>query len=271
MSVKQFDKMFGLSSSIEEEKIRFVNRIENAIFNWFINNYEFDEYRQLFKLVCYDLGLDAQELIEQNSFMRTSIPNFKTLTKKDFVQTLRIIVSVYNNISEKPYEKQFISTVVVDALEKAHINLGVKWADGVFYPTGDKLLDKELIDTAVSLLDKYPNEKKDLKNALDNYNSNSLYGVVENCYIAVEGISRQILSNKKTLDNNKEELLRLLQFSKYWDKIFLNYLSYAHEYRRHAGERRHELKAEEVEGFLYLSCLIIRSTLRAYDESKKAP
>ena len=112
------------------------------------------------------------------------------------------------------------------------------------------------------------NEKTDLKNALDNYNSKSLYGVVENCYIAVEGISRNLLNNKKTLDNNKEDLLRLLQFSKYWDKIFLNYLSYAHEYRRHAGENRHNLKPEEVEGFLYLTCLIIRSTLRAFNDKK---
>ena len=120
----------------------------------------------------------------------------------------------------------------------------------------------------MSLLDQYPNEKTDLKNALDNYNSKSLYGVVENCYIAVEGISRNLLKNKKTLDNNREDLLRLLQFLKYWDKIFLNYLSYAHEYRRHAGEKRHELKPEEVEGFLYLTCLIIRATLRAHNDKK---
>ena len=268
MSVQEFDKVFGLSSSIEEEKNKFINRIENTVFKYFINNYEFEEYRHLFKYVCYQLGLDADDIIRQNSGMRTSIPNFKILSNKDFIQTLRITVALYSGLKERSDIQQFISQVVNDALEKATLNLGIKWADGIFYPTGDKLLDKELIDTAVSLLDTYPNEKTDLKNALDNYNSKSLYGVVENCYIAVEGISRQLLSNKRTLDNNKEDLLRLLQFSKYWDKIFLNYLSYAHEYRRHAGENRHELKPEEVEGFLYLTCLIIRSTLRAYNDKK---
>ena len=200
--------------------------------------------------------------------MHTSIPNFKTLSKKDFVQTLRVVVAIYKCVSDKPNTQRFITSYVADAIEKANLNLGVKWADGIFYPTGDKFLDTELIDNSLSLLDKFPSEKTDLKNALDNYYAKSLYGVVENCYIAVEGIGRQLLGNKKTLDNNREDLLRLLQFSKYWDKIFLNYLSFAHEYRRHAGENRHDLKPEEVEGFLYLTCLIIRATIRASDGQK---
>ncbi len=268
MSVKEFDKTFGLGSSIDEEKIRFVNRIENTVFNAFVETYEFDAYQELFERVCYQLGEDASEIIRQNSFMHTSIPNFKQLSKKDFVQTLRILVAIYKCLSDKENTQKIINSYITDALERANLNLGVRWADGVFYPTGDKLLDAELIDTSLSLLDKYPNEKIDLKNALENYNSKSLYGVVENCYIAVEGIGRQLLNNKRTLDNNREDLLRLLQFSKYWDKIFLNYLSYAHEYRRHAGENRHDLKPEEVEGFLYLTCLVIRATLRTSTENK---
>jgi len=269
MSVKEFDKTFGLVSSIDDEKNRFVNRIENTVFNAFTNNRVFGDYEGLFKQVCYQLGEDATELIRQNSFMRHSIPNFKTLTNKDFVQTLRVVVAIYNCFSNNPGKQRLVTNIVVDAIEKSNLNLGVKWADGIFYPTGDKFLDSELIDKSIALLDKFPNEKTDLKNALDNYYAKSPYGVVENCYIAVEGVGRQLLRNKKTLDNNREELLRILQFSKYWDKIFLNYLSYAHEYRRHAGENRHDLKPEEVEGFLYLTCLIIRATIRASEGQTK--
>jgi hypothetical protein len=268
MSIKEFDKLFGLSSTIEEEKIKFINRIENTLFSFFARNFELQDKQRLFKFVCNQLGLDADNLIRQNSLLSTMIPTFDSLSNKDFIQTLRITVAIYSGFSEREDIQQFITKVVAETLDKSTLNLGIKWTDGIFYPTGDKLLDKELIDTAVSLLDQYPNEKKDLKNALDNYNSKSLYGVVENCYIAVEGISRNLLNNNRTLDKNKEDLLRLLKFSKYWDKIFLNYLSYAHEYRRHAGENRHDLKPEEVEGFLYLTCLIIRSTLRAFDDKK---
>lgn len=268
MSVKEFDKTFGLETSIEEEKKRFIIRIENSLFDFFQKSYSFMEYEQLFKKVCYQLGEDAIELIGQNSYLQRRIPDLSALSKKDFVKTMRVAVALYKTVVEhNPNTKIYIANLINDALEKASLNLGVKWADGVFYPTGDKLLDKELIDTSLSLLDKFPNEKTDLKNALDNYNAKSLYGVVENCYIAVEGISRQLLNNKKTLDRNREELIGLLKFSKYWDEIYLNYLKYAHEYRRHAGENRHDLKPEEVEGFLYMTCLIIRATLRSNENS----
>ncbi len=270
MSVKEFDKTFGLSSSIEDEKKRFINRIENSLFNAFHKSYSFMEYEKLFKEVCYQLGEDASELIGQNSFLQRRIPDLGTLSKKDFVKTLRVAVALYKCVVvDHPNAKGFITNLVNDALDKANLNLGVKWADGIFYPTGDELLDKELIDTSLSLLDKFPNEKTDLKNALENYYSKSLYGVVENCFIAVEGISRQLLNNKKTLDRNREDLLGLLKFSKYWDEIYLNYLKYAHEYRRHAGENRHDLKPEEVEGFLYMTCLIIRATLRTNEGKTK--
>jgi hypothetical protein len=221
----------------------------------------------LFKEVCFYLGENATELIEAERYIHT-IPNFKTISKKDFVQTLRVLVAIYKCLPNNSKTKNFVSSDIKKSIELANLNLGIKWKDGIFYPTGDSFLDVELIDHALTLLDKYPNEKTDLKNALESYHAKRLYGVVENCYIAVEGIGRQLLGNKKTLDNNREDLLKLLQFSKYWDKIFFNYLSFAHEYRRHAGENRHDLKPEEVEGFLYLTCLIIRATLRASENSK---
>ena len=268
MSIKEFDKRFGLKNSIEEEKERFVNRIENTVFDQLIS-LDFSEYHKVFKSVCFQLGLNASEIIDQNSFMRLQIPNFDALTEKDFVQTLRVLVAIYKAYEDEPNGRKIIDYLVQNALKSTSLNIGIRWADGTFYPTGDELLDKELIETSVTLLDNYPNEKKDLKTALENYQSKSLTGVVENCYLCVEGLGRRILNNKRTLDNNQTDLLRLLQFSSYWDKIFLNYLKYAHEYRRHAGENRHNLKAEEVEGFLYLTCLIVRSTIRAHESQNK--
>lgn len=263
MSLKEFDKTFGLESSIDEEKSKFVNRIENSIFNIFPKITDHNVNAQIFKGTCYQLGEDANAFIKESSSIKYTIPNLSVLSKKDFIQTLRVVIALYKILTDKPNFQRIIDSQVIEAIELTTLNIGIKWKDGVFYPTGDKFLDTELIDYSLTLLDKFPNEKTDLKNALENYYSKSLYGVVENCYIAIEGIGRQLLNNKKTLDNNREDLLKLLQFSKYWDKIFLNFLSYAHEFRRHAGENRHELKSEEVEGFLYLTCLIIRATIRA--------
>lgn len=231
MSIIDFDKRFGITRSIEEEKIQFVNRIENSIFDSLIN-LEFHEYEKVFEGVCYELGLNSSDIINENSGLRRKIPNLGVISAKDFLATLRVVVAVYNSFSDKPKAQQIIGNYVLSALDKSAINIGLKWVDGTFYPTGDELLDKELIDTAVTLLDNYPNEKIDLKTALENYQAKSLFGVVENCYLCIEGICRKILNNKRTLDHNQTELLKLLQFSNYWDKIFLNYLKYAHEIQK---------------------------------------
>ncbi len=268
MSVKEFDKLFGLTSTIEEEKKRFVIRIENTAFTSLVlGKHNSEQYDWLFRRVCYQLGEDGLERIEKSSQVIDQIPPLSSLTNKDFYKTLRVIVALYYCLTDNQ-EREFLSQYVDSALEQSSVSLGVKWKDGVFYPAGDEFLDEALIDTSLDYLNQYPNEKKDLKMALDNYYSNSLYGVVENCFIAVEGISRQILKNTKTLDNNKEELLKSLHFSKYWDKIFVNYIHYAHEYRRHAGENRHDLKLEEVEGFLYITCILIRATIRNHEGKK---
>lgn len=269
MSIKEFDKTFGLKSSIEEEKIRFVNRIENSIFSMLLDWYQNDQYKIIFKSICNDLGEDYSKISRKSNFEDGPLPSLVVLTQKDFIQTLRVIVAVYDSMSDKPNSQTIIKLNVLAALEKANLSLGIKWVDGTFYPTGDELLDKELIDESFTLLDKFPNEKLDFKNALENHYSKKLYGVVDNCYKVVEGVSRKLLNNTKTLDNNKDDFMRLLQFSKYWDKIFVNYLMYAHEYSRHASENRHNLKEEEVEGYLYLTCLILRVTIKASIELQK--
>lgn len=267
MSVKDFDKRFGLGPSIEEERNRFVARIENLIFDRLV---ELDEYYELFESVCFQLGFNALEIIENNSFYRLTIPNLDVLTEKDFIQTLRVVVAIYQGFKNKPKRQIEIDQLVKQVFDSLQLNIGVRWTDGSFYPSGDEFLDKELIGISISLLDKYPNEKIDLARALENYQSGRSDGVVENCYRCIEGLSRTILKNKRTLDNNKTDFLRKMQFSDIWSRIFANYIEYAHEYGRHASQIRHELKPEEVEAYLYLTCLIVRSTIKAY-ESRSDP
>jgi hypothetical protein len=265
MSVKDFDKKFGLTGTIEEEKERFVNRVEASIFEA-LQKYDAVSYNRLYNKVCYELGLNARQLKENQHFLTRSLPTFRSLTAGDFLKTLRTLVAIYTSLSDTPQTQSGISKLISKILSMSSVNIGVSWSNGVFFPTGEELLDKELIENSLQSLVNYPNEQKDMKNALQNYYTQSLYGVVENCYRAVEGLGRKLLGNNNTLIDNKPALIELLQFSQYWKKIFANYLGYANEYHRHAGENRHNLKPSEVESFLYLTCLIIRATVRAYNE-----
>src|SRR4051812_2642841 len=108
MSVKDFDKIFGIPSSIEEEKFKFVNRIEATVFDSLVRSGDSINYPHVFKFVCYQLGLDAGE------FWRNTwgVPNLSVVSKKDFTQTLRVVIAAYMALSDRPHLQSVISGFV---------------------------------------------------------------------------------------------------------------------------------------------------------------
>jgi len=145
MSVKEFEEKFGIVSSIEKEKERFVNRIENTILHYFVTRSAgIGEYEKLFIDICNQLGENA------SSYTGLNIPHLNRIVKKDFFQTLKVVMAIYKYYSDYPYVLRTIDSYVVEALEMSNLNIGIQWKDGVFYPSGDKFLDKELIDTSLT-------------------------------------------------------------------------------------------------------------------------
>jgi hypothetical protein len=266
MSIKEFDRKFNIPINLEEEKRRFVNRIEERVFNNLMmrENYSthsgYHEYKNLFEQVCYELGENSEKIIGPHIAVYNGIPNLKVLCDNDFLKTLRVLVAAYKVYEPYPHTQKIIDISILDALHRSNLNLGIQWSHGIFYPTGEELLDRELVEEALTSLSEFPDEQKDIKEALDNLNAQRSSGVVENCYLAMEGLARKVLKNNKTLLNNKPDLLKALGISRYWGNILSAFIEYANEYRRHAGEDRHNLKAHEVEAFLYLTCLLIRMT-----------
>jgi len=82
--------------------------------------------------------------------------------------------------------------------------------------------------------------------------------VIGNCYLVVEGIARSVLKNSRTLDNNREALVRTMELSQEWKSLLNNFINYANEFKRHASEGRHSLNPIEVEGFLYMTGILVR-------------
>ena len=137
----------------------------------------------------------------------------------------------------------------------------------MFYPNGARELDKGLIEEPLNWLTDFPNERADYLKALTAYTGKRLDEVIMNCYLAVEGIARQILGNKKVLDNNREELIKKIGLSQEWKALLSNFINYANEFKRHASEKRHDLNPVEVEGFLYMSGVMLRMAILATADS----
>jgi len=263
---KQLNEAFGIEDNVEEERNRFVERVNQSVFHAIdttratIFNYEL-----LYEFICYELGVDANNFQRRYKLMRgieRSLPaSIKTLTEDDFAQTLFVLSSTYAYIeysNDKRKGQKWLSGLIKAALSRCTCDIGVGWKAGMFYPSGAEELDKPLIEETMTWLKDYPDEDKNYRIALQRYGVGKPFnGVVENCYTAVEGIARQILGNNKTLDNNKDELLARIDLSNGWNRILANFVTHAHDYR-HASEDRHDIKKQEVEAYLYMTGLIIR-------------
>jgi len=146
--------------------------------------------------------------------------------------------------------------------------LGIRWKDGLFYPSGAEELDRPLVEETLTWLDVCPNERKDYRKALEYYAAgDSLGDVVKSCYCALEGTARRILKNEKTLDNNKDEILKRVGLSDGWKAMLATYIKYAHDFR-HASASRHTITKAEAEACLYMTGLLIRLIIESEQDTR---
>lgn len=265
MILKKFNKIFGLRDSLEKERVHFVQRINQTIFKTIKSNPYPDNYEHIFRDVCYLKGLNGDDIINSaNGWNYSSsliVPSFRRITEDDFMETLKILVLLYKSLSGQNLER--LNSSIELALSYADTDLGVDWKDGMFYPSGARELDKILIEEAYEWLVDYPDERRDFMAAISHYTKKQYGDVISNAYLVVEGLARKILENNKTLNNNREQLIKLLNLSQQWKSLLSNYINYANEFKRHASDKRGQVNPIEVEGFLYLTGLLTRLIIQS--------
>ncbi len=273
MSLRRFNKIFGIQDSLEDEQRRFVQRINQTVFNTVEDLHYPTSYENISRTLCYWLGINTQDRISHanstNYGGSTIVPSLRTLTGDEFLQTLKLLVLLDKFFKDQIEQRTKISNWVEIALSNATVDLGVTWKSGMFYPSGAKILDEQLVEDPLDWLDDYPDEKRDFLKAISSYSANELGGVVINCYLVVEGLARKILNNSRTLENNRRELLEKISFSQEWKSLLTNYINYANEFKRHASEKRHSINPSEVEAFLYLTGLLVRLLSRGKEIEKR--
>jgi hypothetical protein len=232
--LKRFSEVFGLGDDVTKEKKRFVERINQFIFHEIDTaDCEKFDYWELFKSICFELGINANEFQQREGWELGYIgplpPALRTLTGDDFTKTLIILCILYDCVeyeSRKKEAQEWLSQTIEAALSRCTCDIGVKWKDGFFYPLGAEELDKPLIEEPLIRSNNYPEEEKVFRKALQcHLEGKSLNEVVKNCYSAIEGMVTMVLGNKDTLDKNKD---------------------------------KHRITKREAEAYLYMTGLIIR-------------
>ncbi len=268
---KRFNEIFGFEDTVEAERKRFVERVNQAIFHN-IDTVDCDsyDYEHLIQLVCFDLGINFHDLHQRRvgvGINERYLPaSIRTLTRDDFTETLRVLCALCGRIQlggDTKKGQELLSKLIEAALSRCTCDIGVRWKDGFFYPSGAEELDTSLIEETLAWLKDYPDERRDYRTALQCYAAgDSLADVIKNCYSAIEGVARKVLANERTLDNNKDELLAKINLSDGWKSLLANYIRYAHDYR-HASIGRHEITKQEGEAYLYMTGLIIRLAIES--------
>jgi hypothetical protein len=270
----RFNKVFGIQDDLPTEQRRFVERINQVVFPQIEKLTYPIHYREIFEMVCYWLGTNAKDRIsEANPFnpgSGTLVPSLRSLTGDEFTETLKVLGLLHTALAKNSGGQQMLSNSIEAALGQATVELGVTWNEGMFYPSGAQELDEALIEEPFKWLDDFPNEKADYLKAVTAYASKQLGEVIISCYVAVEGVARNILGNSRTLDNNREGLMQKLGLSQEWKALLSNFITYANEFKRHASENRHNLNPIEVEGFLYMTGVLLRMMILTA-KTKQAP
>jgi hypothetical protein len=264
---KRFNENFGIQDNLEEERKRFVSRVNQVVFQMIDTRelVKFEYNNVLFDRLCYKMGIDASEIRHRYTRrhdhhllpMEEWAPEIRNLTQDDFQKTCLVLCILYTAFKESSNERMWLSTVINAILSEATCDLGVRWHEDFFYLSGAKELDESLVEDVLTWLKDYSDERQDYTRALQCQEQGALSDVVQNCYKAVEGVARAILGNQKILDNNKDELLKKIGLSDGWRAILASFIKYAHDYR-HASDQRHDITKPEAEAYLYMTGLFIR-------------
>jgi len=194
----------------------------------------------------------------------------------DFYSCLRTLEVTYKVMSSD--SQQELTQRIETILSLSEVDLGIQWREGVFWPSGAKLLDEALVNEPLQWLSdpKYHNVlapfKKGLSHFLEaNKQPERLADTITDMYEALEALAKVVTSRPgRDLSGNRELFVRRLGLTDYYKKMLKDYISYANEFR-HAveeGKERVPPLPQEVEAFIYTTGLFIRLAIEQINAQK---
>ena len=138
-----------------------------------------------------------------------------------------------------------------------------------FYPAGAELLDKATVNDVLAWLENYPKVAKHFEQALKIYmdgDSGKYRNLLDNLRFALEQLLKEVLGNKKSLENQQKELLNWLNqrgihqqvVNLYNQLVFGQYCIYQNDAVKH----NEAFSKDEIEFMIYLTGTFMRLLLQ---------
>ncbi len=253
---KEFHERFNIPISTDGAKERFVNRVKMAIFGEFWSSLPNHVRRGKDKSVLVILGLRENPHEFAPSWVEISDEFWLN------VQALEALCLVL------PEQRKRLSEYIQNILDLSEIDLGIRWYQGRFIPSGSSLLDDKLVNDVLGCLqsEKYDGVRgpfiKGLEHLLHSISKPQLHpDVVTDMYEALEALAKIVTGRgDKDLSSNAELFVKAVQVSELYRPILKEYVVYGNKIR-HAGrdgQPKPDLTRKEVESFVYLTGVFIR-------------
>lgn len=284
--VRNHNKRWNISQDAEKQFNQLRNRVIGVIHQFLgqlvINDIKID--RQFKKDLDYSLGKEIE--LEHNNifFIPIKFPNTATQNKRVFTDT-----HVYKEIKESKNIKQLatalqvlfwviehedknlpLKEIVKELRDVAELspNIGFRITltkkGVIFYPPGAKLLDEGVVNDVLDWLEKYPKVAKYFEEALKIYTDGDMSkyrNLLDNLRFSIEQLLKEILGNPKSLENQKDDLLRWLDKRKKHQgiiKLYQQLLYHYCTYQNDAVKHNEAFFEDEIEFMIYLTGTFIR-------------
>lgn len=262
-TILPFHQRFNIEVPNEEVKQRFLNRVSNQVFHSEFHESVFEQ-NEATEDLKYDIMWEVAKSLGETF---EHYYDFNHYINGDFHNCLRTLEIIYKELPENEQRIE-LDEIIKEIISLSEIDLGVRWREGVFLPSGAKLLDEALVNEPLQWLSdpKYHNVlapfKKGLSHFLEaNKQSERLANTITDMYEALEAMAKVVTNRpKKDLSGNAELFVKKLGLSDYYKKMLKDYISYANEFRHAVEESKQRVPplAQEVEALIYTTGLFIR-------------
>lgn len=267
-----FYKRFWLEVSLIEGKRMFLNRVNDRIFSNLEENV--NKHQILVRVICDRLGEKYSDFIfETNSREWEVVKRIESITKRDFEMTLYVLETMCKLKEELVWDiLNHIRDCIDMSIKYDWINLWIRFHNWLFYPAGDEILDKEIIEASLDNIEWFK-AKIYYTECLKNYLQWNKKWAIEDCYETLEKLSQEILQNTKNLKDNRENILKCFGWSEWFSnqrsKIVNNLYDYLNDHRHTTKDKTNENIDElETEATIYQTWLIINLLIKKYQSKQ---
>jgi len=194
--------------------------------------------------------------------------------QEDIVNVIRYIQIIFlmdNNIIPS-LVKSKLCKEINEIADIYNININIVKSgknEYLVYPKGAKELDDALVNEMLIWMDKFPKAKANYYNALEKYSQNgNLRNILDDLRLSLELLIQGILENKKSIENNKNEICKYLKdnnINKEITNMFYTILDYYMKYQDNNVKHDENCYEQEAEFIIYITGTFMRLLLQEYN------